>query len=292
MIDELLTKEDIELLRNCKICPRKCGINRFESLGFCGADSFIDVSSINLHYGEEPPISGRSGSGTIFLTHCNMKCVYCQNYPISQLGIGKRVTISEIVESMLDLQKHGANNINFVTPSHYIVNIRRAIISARERGLRIPVVYNTSGYDSIEGLKLIQGIVDIYMPDLRYYNSEYAKKFSMAWDYPEVARRAVKFMHLDTGDLIMNEKGIAIKGLLIRLLVLPENISGTEKTLRWIAQNLGTNTYLSIMSQYFPAHNYRNFPPLDRRITKKEYQSVLDVVYELGFSRGYIQPMI
>jgi len=289
--DPLLTDEDIELLRECRLCPRECGVNRFEQAGVCRAKADVFVSSANLHFGEEPPISGYSGSGTIFLTHCNLRCVYCQNYPISQLGIGNRRTIKQLVDMMLNLQSKGAHNINFVTPSHYVVQIRRAIIIARERGLRIPIVYNTSGYDSLDALELLKGLVEIYMPDLRYFDSEPAKIYSGAADYPEVARKAVKEMHNQVGDLIVGDDGVATRGILIRLLVLPNGISGTEKTLRWIAENLGTNVYLSVMSQYFPAHRAGEFPELKRRIKREEYMRVLEVVDELGFQRGYIQPI-
>ncbi len=286
-----LGEDELSLLRECRLCPRRCGVNRLKQRGACNADAVVEVSSVNLHFGEEPPISGFQGSGTIFLTHCNLRCVYCQNYPISQLGVGNRYSISELSSAMLSLQRQGAHNINFVTPSHYVVQIRRAIIMARERGLSVPIVYNTSGYDSPEALDMLEGLVEIYMPDLRYADGDAARLYSGAADYPQVARRAVKIMHQQVGDLVLDEHGVAKRGLLIRLLVLPENISGTIDTLRWIAENLGTNTYISVMSQYFPAHRARQYPPLSRRITPAEYEAVLRVVDELGFKRGYIQPM-
>ena len=289
--DPALTREDEEILKHCEVCPRRCGINRFERRGVCRAHAGLEISSVNLHFGEEPPISGYRGSGTVFLTNCNMRCVYCQNYPISQMGVGENYTIEQLVEAMLSLERRGAHNINFVTPSHYVVQIRRAIILARQRGLTIPIVYNTSGYDSPEALELLEGLVEIFMPDLRYFYPGPAAKFSGAPDYPEVSRNAVKIMHQMVGDLVLDSEGIARRGLLIRLLVLPENLSGTDKTLRWIAENLGTDTYISVMSQYFPAHRAYDFPPLDRRITPEEYEKILTVVDELGFSRGYIQPM-
>ena len=289
--DPALTDEDIRLLRECRMCPRECGANRFEMRGVCRADAGLEVSSVNLHFGEEPPISGYRGSGTVFLTNCNMRCVYCQNYPISQLGVGRRYSIYHLAEAMVSLQRRGAHNINLVTPSHYVVQIRRAVILARRMGLTIPIVYNTSGYDCPAALEILSDVVDIFMPDLRYYDPEPAAKFSGAPDYPEVSRRAVKIMHSMVGDLVINSAGVAERGLLIRLLVLPENLSGTDKTLRWIAENLGTNTYISLMSQYFPAYKAHNYPPLDRRITPQEYQKILDVVEKLNFERGYIQPM-
>ncbi|RKZ34014.1 radical SAM protein [bacterium] len=290
-IDPLLTDDDIRQLRNCNICPRECGVDRLHNRGVCGADYRVEISSANLHYGEEPPISGFRGSGTIFLTHCNLSCIYCQNYPISQMGVGKPITIQQLVDTILKLQRKNAHNINFVTPSHYAVQIRRAIIIARENGLNIPIVYNTSGYDKPETLDSLDGLVEIFMPDLRYYESSSAEKYSGASNYAEISRKAVKKMHSIVGELTLNPDGIAEKGLLIRLLVLPENLSGTDNTLRWIAQNLGTNTYISLMSQYFPAHKANRFPPLNRRITKREYNKILNVLSELGFQRGYTQPI-
>jgi len=207
------------------------------------------------------------------------------------MGVGNKISIEQLTDIMLDLQHKGAHNINLVTPSHYVVQIRRAIIEARKLGLNIPIVYNTSGYDSIEALTLLNGLVDIYLPDLRYFDSEPAKKYSGAKDYPEISRRAVKKMHEIAGDLELDENGIARNGVLIRLLVLPENISGTDKTLRWIAQNLGTNTYISLMSQYFPANKATGIPPLNRKISKDEYTKILDELEKLGFERGYIQPI-
>lgn len=286
----VLQEHDIDILRCCKICPRRCGTNRFDRAGVCGADASLYVSSVNLHFGEEPPISGFSGSGTIFLTYCNMRCVYCQNYPISQQGAGRKYTIDELVNAMLSLQKRGAHNINWVTPSHYVVQLHRAAKIARENGLKIPIVYNTSGYDTVEAIELVNDTVDIYMPDFRYWNSEFSSKYSGADDYPEIAKLAIKKMHSYAGDLVMDENGIAKKGILIRLLVLPGNVSGTMLTLNWIAENLGTNTYISVMSQYFPAHRAYEFPPLNRKISSEEYIRVLEHIDKLGFSRGYIQP--
>jgi len=259
-------------------------------MGFCRAGADVEVSSVNLHYGEEPPISGHQGSGTIFLTHCNMRCIYCQNFPISQQGVGNSYSMEKLVAAMLSLEERGAHNINFVTPSHYAVHVKCAIISAKERGLRIPIVYNTSGYDAPEAIEMLDGLVEIYMPDLRYFDGTHAKAYSDAQDYPEISRQVVRMMHEQVGDLMMDEKGVAQKGLLIRLLVLPGRISGTVETLRWIAENLGVNTYLSVMSQYFPAHKAHDNPPLDRRISRDEYAEVLDAVEKLGFERGYIQP--
>ena len=266
-------------------------MNRFKNTGVCRAGAEIRVSSVNLHYGEEPPISGKRGSGTIFLSHCNLRCLYCQNFPISQQGVGNKYSINELVEAMLSLQNRSAHNINLVAPSHYAVQLHRAVIIARERGLTIPIVYNSSGYDSPEQLELWNGHIEIYMPDLRYWDNDSAEKYSGANDYPEISRNAVKIMHSQVGDLVMDENGIAQKGVLIRLLVLPQKISGTVQTLRWIAENLGTNVYLSVMSQYFPAYKAHDEPPLDRQIFAGEYIEVLETLDDLGFERGYIQPV-
>jgi len=289
--DSLLNNEDISLLKLCNLCPRKCGANRFERSGICGANATIEIASANIHFGEEPPISGFSGSGTIFFSHCNLECVYCQNYPISQMGIGKKYTIRKLADTMLDLQQKGAHNINLVTPSHYVVQIRRAIIEAKNSDLTIPIVYNTSGYDSIDALEFLDGLVDIFMPDLRYFDSEPAKKYSNAKDYPEISRMAVKKMHKMVGDLKFDKDNIAKSGIIIRLLILPGNISGVDKTLRWIAKTLGTNTYISLMSQYFPANKAIRIPPLNRKITKIEYEKILDELNKLGFEKGFIQPI-
>lgn len=285
-----LEREDIESLKNCRICPRRCNIDRFDQAGVCRATAVVEVASANLHFGEEPPISAKRGSGTIFLSHCNMFCVYCQNFPISQLGVGEQYSIHELVEEMLSLQSASAHNINFVTPSHYLIQIRRAIIIAKEQGLKIPIVYNTSGYDLAESLKMLDGIVEIYMPDLRYFDSHCAKRFSNAPDYPEVSRNAVLEMYRQVGDLIIDDQGIASRGLLIRLLVLPNNVSGTIETLHWIAENIGTKTYISVMSQYFPAYRAKDIPEISRKIYSNEYIKVLEEIDKLGFERGYIQP--
>lgn len=285
-----LENEDTKILKCCNICPRRCRANRLEQSGVCRANAVVEVASANLHFGEEPPISGKRGSGTIFLSHCNMFCVYCQNFPISQLGIGNPYSIDRLVKEMLSLQRLGAHNINFVTPSHYLVQIRRAIIKAKRSGLRIPIVYNTSGYDIPESLKMLDGIVEIYMPDLRYFHSKYAEKYSNAPDYPEISRNAVLEMYRQVGDLVMNDEEVAVRGLLIRLLVLPNDVSGTIETLRWIAENIGTRTYISVMSQYFPAYKAENFAEISRKIHYDEYIKVLEEIDKLGFYRGYIQP--
>ena len=284
-------KEELnKLLNKCHLCPRKCLVNRLQDeKGFCGAGKRVAVSSYNLHFGEEPPISGYRGSGTIFFTHCNLRCCFCQNYPISQLGNGQEVEISQLATMMVKLQKLGAHNINFVTPTHFVPQIVEALELAVREGLNIPLVYNSGGYDSVETLKLLDGIVDIYMPDAKYSNPQSAQTYSRAADYFEVNKKALLEMHRQVGDLKMDREGIAKQGLLIRHLVMPEDIVGSRGVLEFIARNISQNTYMSIMAQYHPAHLAFEFPELSRRISKTEYDAVLKMADELGLERGWRQ---
>jgi len=278
------------LLENCRICPRNCQVNRLkDEKGFCGAGRGVVVSSYNLHFGEEPPISGHRGSGTIFFTHCNLRCCFCQNYPISQLGNGRDVEISDLAKMMLKLQDLGAHNINFVTPTHFVPQIVEALELAAGNGLRIPLVYNSGGYDSRDTLLLLDGIIDIYMPDAKYSDPNSARTYSRASDYFEVNRKALLEMYRQVGDLKMDREGIAMKGLLIRHLVMPQDIAGSREVLEFIAKKISKNTYMSIMAQYHPAHLAFEFPELSRRITKKEYDVVLKIADELGLERGWRQ---
>lgn len=284
-------KEKLDrLLEKCHLCPRKCLVNRLQDeKGFCGAGKRVAVSSYNLHFGEEPPISGYRGSGTIFFTHCNLRCCFCQNYPISQLGNGQEVEISELAKMMVKLQKLGAHNINFVTPTHFVPQIVEALELAVREGLNIPLVYNSGGYDSVETLKLLDGVIDIYMPDSKYSNSISARTYSRADDYFEVNKKALLEMHRQVGDLKMDREGIAKQGLLIRHLVMPEDVVGSRKVLEFIGKNISQNTYMSIMAQYHPAHLAFEFPELSRRISKTEYDAVLKMADELGLERGWRQ---
>ena len=279
-----------KLLEKCHLCPRKCLVNRLQDeKGFCGAGKRVAVSSYNLHFGEEPPISGYRGSGTIFFTHCNLRCCFCQNYPISQLGNGQEVEISQLAKMMLKLQELGAHNINFVTPTHFVPQIVEALEVAVREGLKIPLVYNSGGYDSVETLKLLDGIVDIYMPDAKYSNPQSARKYSRADDYFEVNKKALLEMHRQVGDLKMDREGIAEQGLLVRHLVLPEDVVGSRRVLEFIGRNISQNTYMSIMAQYHPAHRASEFPELSRRISETEYDAVLKMADELGLERGWRQ---
>lgn len=279
-----------KLLEKCHLCPRKCLVNRLQDeKGFCGAGKRVAVSSYNLHFGEEPPISGYRGSGTIFFTHCNLRCCFCQNYPISQLGNGQEVEISQLAKMMLKLQELGAHNINFVTPTHFVPQIVEALEVAVREGLNIPLVYNSGGYDSVETLKLLDGIVDIYMPDAKYSNPQSARTYSRADDYFEVNKKALLEMHRQVGDLKMDREGIAEQGLLVRHLVLPEDVVGSRRVLEFIGRNISQNTYMSIMAQYHPAHRASEFPELSRRISETEYDAVLKMADELGLERGWRQ---
>lgn len=278
------------LLESCELCPRKCKVNRLKNeLGFCRTGKNSLVSSQNMHFGEEPPISGLDGSGTIFFTHCNLQCVFCQNYPISQLGNGNEITIDKLAEIMLWLQKCGAHNINLVTPSHVIPQFVEAVYLASRKGLNIPLVYNSSGYDSVDTLKYLDGIVDIYMPDAKYWDDKNADKYSSAISYREFNSAALKEMYRQVGNLALNKDGIAVKGLLIRHLVLPNNIAGSEEILKFVAKEISPDTYMSIMAQYHPANKSDKIPELSRRVTQEEYDKVLDLAEKLCLVNGWHQ---
>lgn len=250
------------------------------------------VSSYNLHHGEEPPISGQRGSGTIFFTNCNMRCVYCQNYPISQLGHGREVSIEELAAIMLYLQKRGAHNINLVTPSHFVAQILGALAIASASGLSIPIVYNTSSYDSAEALRSLDGAIDVYLADFRYWDGSAAKKYSAAPDYPQVARRAIAEMHRQVGDLELDEQGVARRGLIVRHLVLPGQIAGTAHVMRYLFENISRKLHVSLMDQYFPAHKAENFQEINRKITVDEYSEALFEAETAGVENGWLQSHI
>lgn len=279
-----------QALSCCAICPRNCRVNRLEGeLGFCKTAQSAKVCSYFSHHGEEPAISGKNGSGTIFFTHCNLKCVYCQNYEFSQLGKGREAGEEELASYILELQKEGCHNINFVTPTHVIAQILKALILAIERGLNIPLVYNTSGYDSEETLKILDGIFDIYLPDARYADSKVAMKFSHTQDYPAINQRALKEMHRQVGIAKFDKDGLIESGLIIRHLVLPNNLAGTDEIMRFIASELDKDTYISLMSQYFPCYKAKDYPEISRRITQKEYQEAMDTMYSYGLHNGWVQ---
>lgn len=285
-------QEAYQMLEGCRVCPRNCGVNRLKGeQGFCQSGLLPVVSSCNSHHGEEPPISGCRGSGTIFLANCNLRCVFCQNYPISQLGVGNEVTVEELAGMMLKLQKKGCHNINFVTPTHFTPQILHAIELAVRDGLNIPLLWNTNGYESVEMLRLLDGVISIYLPDAKYINPQMAQKYSNApLDYPEVNLSALKEMWRQTGSLIVDEQGIAQKGMIIRHLVLPEGIAGTKQVLKMLAQEISKNVHISLMSQYFPANKAASYPSINRRITKQEYDDALKWLEQEGLCEGWIQP--
>jgi len=279
-----------KLLSSCEVCPHKCRVNRLEGeRGFCRSGEEVIVSSYNAHFGEEPPLVGYFGSGTIFFTNCNLKCVYCQNYPISQLGNGNKVTLSELAKIMLALQKRKCHNINLVTPTHFIPQILKSLKLAIKMGLHIPIVYNTSGYEEVRTLKLLAGIVDIYLPDARYADNEVARKYSSAPGYFEIMKKALKEMHQQVGDLAMDKTGVARSGLIVRHLVLPEGLSDTRKIMRFISREISPHTYISLMAQYFPAYQAGQFPLLSRRINREEYKEALQAFKEEGLGNGWFQ---
>ncbi len=271
----------------CSICPRRCNVDRQSFNGFCGMGELPVVAKAFLHQWEEPCISGTRGSGTVFFTGCNLKCVYCQNYRISHENYGRTVSIEKLSEVFLKLQEKGAHNINLVTPSHFVKQIRQALECAE--GLKIPVVYNSNGYDSIENLEAMDGRINIYLPDLKYYSSEISKKYSGAGDYFTAASAALREMYRQTGPATFNEEGIMQRGMIIRHLILPGQSRESVKLLEWIKENMPEDIYLSLMSQYTPYHKASLPPELDRRITAWEYGKVLDKFYKLGFKNGYIQ---
>ena len=274
-----------EKLKSCVICPHHCRVNRLEGeRGFCRGGARAVVSSYGLHFGEEAPLVGQGGSGTIFFSHCTLQCVFCQNCEISHYGIGDEVSPSELARIMLSLQKKGCHNINLVSPTHYIPQIVHGLSLAVEEGLTLPLVYNTGGYEEFDTLKLLEGIVDIYMPDLKFGENERAKKYTKAANYFDLATTAVKEMQRQVGCLKLDERQIAYRGLLIRHLVLPGNLAATDRVLEFIADELPKETAINIMAQYYPAHQAYNFPELAARITGKEYYEAVRYAEELGLT--------
>jgi len=277
-----------DILKDCRLCPRECRTNRLEGeLGYCRADSGLTVSSAFPHFGEENPLVGVHGSGTIFLTYCNLRCIFCQNYDISHLGRGERITSSDMARMMIRLQEHGCHNINFVTPTHYVPQIVASLPEAVEHGLRIPLVYNCSGYESLEVIQLLEGIVDIYMPDAKFMDETYSKEYCNAPDYPGILKKVLKEMHRQVGDLKTDSHGIAEKGLLIRHLVMPGGVASSEAVLRFIAEEISVHTYVNIMDQYRPEYHACEHVPINRRITHKEYVEAKQFAKRLQLQRGF-----
>ncbi len=274
-------------LRECDLCARYCRIDRLRTVkgAVCRTGELARVSSFAPHHGEEDPLRGWRGSGTIFFSWCNLRCIFCQNWDISWQGQGREVAIPELAAMMLALQGHGCHNINFVSPSHVVARIIEALVLAAEDGLRLPLVYNTGGYDSPEALNLLDGVVDIYMPDVKYGDSKMARKYSKIRDYAAVNQRAVKEMHRQVGDLVLDESGVARRGLLARHLVLPGGLAGTQEVLRFLAEEIGKDTYVNIMAQYRPSFRAKEYPELRRSASPAEMREAYDLARRFGLGR-------
>ncbi len=280
--------EAIETLASCRVCPRNCGEDRLaDKTGVCKTGRFVRVSSYFPHTGEEDCLRGWRGSGTIFFSLCNLRCQFCQNYDISYMGQGEETRPERLAEMMLELQVAGCHNINLVTPEHVVPQILEALVIAVESGLRLPIVYNTSSYDSLESLHQMNGVVDIYMPDFKIWDSRVALKYLLAKNYPEVARRAIKEMHQQVGELKIDENGLAKRGVLVRHLIMPSGIAGTRDITRFLAREVSPHTYINIMEQYHPAGKVsaEKFPELNRRSTPKEYSDAMIAAQKAGLYR-------
>jgi putative pyruvate formate lyase activating enzyme len=289
-VDELYTR-----LATCDICPRNCGVNRLDNIrGYCRSGKAAEISSYCDHHGEEPALSGTKGSGTIFFSHCNLRCVYCQNHQISQDLDPSSIQVDtrSLSRIMLDLQDRlGCHNINLVSPSHYVAQLVAAIYEAIPMGLKIPIVYNTNAYDAISTLQTLDGIIDIYLPDIKYASNKFARKFSRSINYIAFSRAAIREMYRQVGNLIMDASGIAQRGLIVRHLILPNNIAGSIESLKWLAKEISPETTLSIMSQYYPCHKAKKEPLLCRKLSLSEYGLVADALDTLGMENGWLQEM-
>lgn len=279
-------------LENCKICPVSCGVNRnHHQIGRCGAGKNIKMALASLHKFEEPCISGKNGSGTVFFSNCNLKCVYCQNYEISHLGDGREIEVEELAEIFLSLQDQKAHNINLVTPTMYVPQIKEAILIAKEKGLLLPIIYNSSGYETVETIKSLKGYIDVYLPDFKYSSNILGLKYSHVQNYFEVATKAIQEMYYQVGDPIFDSEGMIQSGMIIRHLILPNHVVNSKGVLKWIQENLSTQVYISLMAQYFPTYQAKDIEKLNRKITKKELSEVQRYMYHLGFENGYIQEL-
>jgi putative pyruvate formate lyase activating enzyme len=291
---ELLQRVKVayQRLAACDLCPHECGVNRLkDDHGICGAGLKPKIASANVHRGEEPPISGSKGSGTIFLSGCTLKCVFCQNFPISQLGNGEELSTGALAAKMLKLQRQGVHNINFVTPTHYLPQILAALWLAVPLGFSLPLVWNSSGYEKVDALQLLDGIVSVYLPDMKYSDDHTALQLSSAPQYQDINRAAVREMLRQVGHLVLDEDDIALRGLIIRHLVLPDAQSGSGETLRWIAEELGKETHIALMSQYFPAHLAVTTPSINRKLNVDEYEQVVKVLNHLELENGWVQEL-
>lgn len=274
---------------NCKLCPRNCGVNRKNNIGFCGQSDKLYAARAALHMWEEPCISGEQGSGTVFFTGCNLRCVYCQNRQIAVGGTGFEITTKRLSEIFLKQQENGAHNINLVTPTHYVPHIIEALDMVRGKSLTIPVLYNCGGYESVETLKLLRGYVDIYMPDFKYMDKTIAKKYSNAEDYPEMAKLAIEEMVLQSGGCVFDENGIMKKGVIVRHLVLPSYVQNSMQVIKYLHQTYGQKIYMSIMNQYTPMPYVSKYPEINRTVTEAEYDEVINYAVQIGVENTFVQ---
>ena len=282
---------DIELLKKCTICPHNCGINRLNNqIGRCKSKDTVKIALYSTHNFEEPCISGKKGSGTVFFSNCNMNCVFCQNYEISQLGKGKEVSIGELADIFIEQQEKDVENINLVTPTSYVPQIIQAIKIARNKGLKLPIVYNTNGYEKVETLKMLEGYVDIYLPDFKYSDNDLAKRLSKIDNYFEVTTDALREMYRQTGNAVFSDEGIMQSGMIIRHLVLPNHILNSRRVLKWINDNMH-DVFVSVMAQYFPTYKAKDVEDINRKLTKDEYGQIENYLYRLNLENGYIQEL-
>ncbi|AAO35739.1 radical SAM protein [Clostridium tetani] len=278
------------MLNQCRLCPRECNVNRLEGeIGYCGASNKLMISRAALHFWEEPCVSGKSGSGTVFFSNCNLKCVFCQNHCISQENLGVEISIERLSEIFLELQKKGANNINLVTPTHYVPEIIEALKLSKSNGLNIPILYNSNGYDSLNTLKALAGYIDVYLPDLKYYNSKYSLRYSMAKDYFEKASIAIEEMYRQVGKPIFDENSIIKRGVIIRHLMLPGLLFDSKKIIDFIYKSFGDNVYISIMNQYTPMFKASDYAEINRRLNEKHYDTLINYALDLGIKNAFIQ---
>lgn len=280
----------LQMLKNCKLCPRNCSVNRLKKeIGFCNSDDNIKVAKVSLHYWEEPCISGKKGSGTIFFSNCNLNCVFCQNHEISQENIGKNISIKRLSEIFMEQQKRGASNINLVTPTHYVPQIIEAIKSAKKSGLYIPILYNSNGYENTDTIKSLEGYIDIYLPDLKYMDDKYALKYSKINNYFKFASNAINEMVRQCPKPIFNDKGLMIKGVIIRHLMLPGLLFDSKKIIDYVFTNFNNSVYISLMNQYTPMFNSKQYPEINKPLNKKHYESLVNYSLNLGIKNGFIQ---
>ena len=282
----------MEELKSCNICPHRCKINRLDGkIGRCKCDDKLKIALASIHHYEEPCISGKNGSGTIFFSSCNLNCIYCQNYEISQQGKGKIISIEHLAEIFVNQQKKNVNNINLVTPTMYVPQIIEAIKIAKSNGLNIPIIYNSNGYENVETIKMLEGYIDIYLPDLKYYSNKISKKYSNIDNYFEIAINAIKEMQKQVGNPVFDNNGIIKKGVIIRHLILPNHFLNTKNILKYIKENFNEDTYISLMAQYFPTYKAKEDKFINRKLTKKEYKEIESYLYSLDIKNGYIQDL-